>query len=106
MPQLLIKIFADDSLLFLRAEGNNVRKALELVQLFATASGSQCNIEKSKLISLSEEDGFDFSGWTGDIINRGNLICHLAMPIGEGTTNKQSFDWKEFKRKWDAGSLS
>ena len=86
-------MFADDSLLFLKAEGNNVRKALELVQLFATASGSQCNIEKSRLISLTEEDGFGSSGWTGDIINRGNIIRHLGMPIGEGTTNKQSFDW-------------
>ena len=34
----VIKMFADDSLLFLKAEENNVRKALEIVQLFSSGS--------------------------------------------------------------------
>ena len=37
--QLIIKMFADDSMLFLKAEADNVRKALEIVQTFGVASG-------------------------------------------------------------------
>ena len=37
--QLLIKLFADDSLLFLKADPQNLRRGLEIVQLFAQASG-------------------------------------------------------------------
>ena len=33
--QLLVKLFADDSLLFLKVDLQNVRRGLELVQLFA-----------------------------------------------------------------------
>ena len=39
--QLLAKLFADDSLLFLRAQPDNLRKALEIVQIFALALGLQ-----------------------------------------------------------------
>ena len=49
--QLLAKLFENDSLLFLKVELENISKALEIVQLFAMASGSQCNIEKSRLIA-------------------------------------------------------
>ena len=45
--QLLIKIFAYDSLLFLKPDPQNLRRGLEIVQLFAQALGSQCNIQKS-----------------------------------------------------------
>ena len=45
--QLLIKLFANDSLFFLKADPQNLRQGLEIVQLFAQALGSQCNIEKS-----------------------------------------------------------
>ena len=106
VKQLLIKMFTGDSLLFLKAEENNVRKALEIVQLFSIASGSQCNIEKSRLISLSEEDSFDTFGWTGDIVHRGNIVRHLGIPIEEGTTYKQAFDWihDKIQKKIDVGS--
>ena len=45
--QLLVKLFADDSLLFLKADPQILRRTLEIVHLFAKALGSQCNIEKS-----------------------------------------------------------
>ena len=59
--KILAKLSTNESLLFLKLEPKNVRKALEIVQLFATMPRSQFNIEKSRLISLIESDAFD--GW-------------------------------------------
>ena len=67
---MLSKFFTNDSLLLLKVEPNNLRKALEIVQLFATALGSKCNIEKSRMISLIESNGFDYVG-TGEIVGKG-----------------------------------
>ncbi len=98
---LLAKMFADDSLLFLQAEKENIRRALEIVQNFATASGSQCSIEKSRLISLTEANSFDYAGWTGEVIRKGNIVRHLGIPLGMGTSQKQAVDWtlEKIKRK-------
>ena len=63
------------------------------MQEFATASGSQCNIEKSRLISLSEADFIDYAGWTGEFIKRANTVRYLGIPMGVGTYPKQAFDW-------------
>ena len=52
--QLLIKMFVDDSLLFLKADDRAMSNALEVIKRFAIASRSQRSIEKSKLISLLE----------------------------------------------------
>ncbi len=71
---LLAKLFADDSLLFLKANSDCLRKALQIVQLFATASGSKCNIEKSRLISLTEGESFDPSSWYGEVISKGTIF--------------------------------
>ena len=38
--QVLLKMFADDSLLFLKAKDRVVRNALDVIQIFAIASGS------------------------------------------------------------------
>ena len=72
-------MFADDSMLFLKAEADNVRKALEIVQTFGVASGSECNIEKSRLISLLEDIKFDYAGWSGEVVKRGNIFRHLGF---------------------------
>ena len=80
--QLLIKLFADDSLLFLKVEQENIKRALEIVHLFALASGSQCNIEKSRLISLTRSDGLDYAGWTREVVKKGNIFKHLGAPLG------------------------
>ena len=52
--QMLAKLFADNSLHFLKVEPDNLRKVLEITQLFATASRAQCDVKKSRLISLIE----------------------------------------------------
>ena len=91
--KLMIKLFANDSLLFLKADPQNVRRGLELVQLFAQASGSQCNIEKSQLISLTKSDSFDYAGWTRDVVGKGKIFWHLRAPLGCYTLAKQAFKW-------------
>ena len=84
-------MFVDDSLLFLQAEKANIRKALETVQNFATTSRSQCNIEKSRLISPTEAGIFDYyASWVGEVIKRGNIVRHLGIPLGVGTSQKKS----------------
>ena len=91
--RLLAKLFADDSLLFLKANFDILRKALQIIQLFATASGSKCNIEKSRLISLTEGDSFDPSSWSGEVISKGTIVRHLGVPIGVDVTDKQRLEW-------------
>ena len=86
--QLLVKLFANDFLLFLKANLQNMRRALEIVHLFAKASVSQCNIEKSRLISLTESDGFDYAGWTREVVSRGKIFRHLGAPLGCFTSSK------------------
>ena len=51
--QLMLNLFANDSLLFLERE---LKFALHTIKVFVIALESQCNIEKSRLISLIEED--------------------------------------------------
>ena len=84
---MLTKLFANHSLLFLKAKPNNLRRTLEIVQLFATTSSSQCNFEKSQLISLMESDGFAYARWMGEVVKDTNLR-HLAKPLGYQTTRK------------------
>ena len=88
---MLGKMFVDDSLVFLKADREVVRNALEVVQLFAEASGSKCNIEKSKMISLAEEDSFHSNAWLGDVIPRGKNFRNLGAPLGVRTTFKHAF---------------
>ena len=91
--KFLVKLFADDSLLFLKVDTQNVRRGLALVQLFAQASGSQCNIGKSRLISLTKSDGFDYVGWTREVLGKGKILRHLGAPLGYYTSPKQAFEW-------------
>ena len=72
--QLLAKLLADDSLLFLKVEPNILRKALEIVQLFSLVLGSQCNIEKSILISLTKSDGFDYVDGAREVVSKGTMF--------------------------------
>ena len=72
--QLLAKLFVDDSLMYLKVEKENLRKALEIVHLSATISGSQCNIEKSRLISLAKNHNFDYTRWNGELVRKGNIF--------------------------------
>ena len=73
----------------------SIRRALEIVQLFATASRSQCNVEKSWLISLTESNGFDHAGWTGEVVGKGKIFWHLGAPMGYYKSPKQAFEWEQ-----------
>ena len=90
--KMLAKLFVDDSLLFLKVEPGNLRKVHEIVQLFASPLGSQCNIEKSRPISLTKGDGFFYVGWIGEVVSRGTIFQHLGAPRGCYMTPKQVFD--------------
>ena len=83
----------DDSSLSIKAEDTVVRNALEVIQTFALALGSQCNIEKSRLISLTEGYSFDPSYWNGEIVHKGEVFRHLGTPLGIGISAKQQFNW-------------
>ena len=69
-------------------------------------SGSECNIEKSRLISLLEDIKFDYAGWSGEVVKRGNIFRHLGAPLGEGTTFNQALNWfqdrlKQKIKRWE-----
>ena len=91
--QLLLKMFAYDSLLFLKAEDRVIRNALEVIQSFDVASGSQCNIDKSRLIFLTEGHSFDPSCWNGEIVHKGEIFRHLGTLQEVDISGKQQFDW-------------
>ena len=76
----------------LKEDPQSLRRALKIVQLFAKASGSQCNIKKSWLISLTESDGFDYARRMGDVVDKGKIFCHLGAPLGCYTSSKQAFE--------------
>ena len=100
--KILAKLFANDSLLFLKAEIDNIRKALEIVQLFARASRLPRNMKKSRPISLIESNGFDYVGWTGKLLG-GELSSNTLGPHWDATPHQNkhlSGSKKRFKRKW------
>ena len=91
--QLLVKMFADDSLLLLKVKACFLRNALQVIQVFALALGLQCNIEKSQMILLIEGSSFDPSNWNGKVINKGQVFWHLGASLGVDVSDKQRFEW-------------
>ena len=91
--QLLLKMFADTSLFFLKVEDRVLRKAPEVIQNFAIASGSQCNIEKSRLISLTKGHSFDPSCWNGKFVHIKEVFKHMGTPLGVDISTKQQCSW-------------
>ena len=83
--------------MFLHANSDNLRKALELLQGFSSASRSKCSIDKSRLILLTEGADFYPSSWIGEVISKGHVVRHLGVPLGVGITHKQAFDWVKLK---------
>ena len=63
----MIKLFIDDCLLFLKIDPQSVRRGLK------------CNIEKSRLFSLTESDGFDYAGWIGNVVGKGHIFGILEL---------------------------
>ena len=74
MKKMLARLFVDDSFLFLKVESNNLKQVLEILQLFNKALGSQCNIEKSRLISLTKSGGFDYARWIGEEVRKEKIF--------------------------------
>ena len=87
--QLLLKMFANNSMPFLKVEDKVIRNALTFIQIFAIALGSQCNIDKSRLISLIEGHSFGPSCWNGKIVHKGVILKHLGTPLGVDIFIKQ-----------------
>ena len=75
-------MFTDDTLLFLKAEDCVIQNALTIIQTFSVASGSQCNTEKSRMISLIEGHSFGASYWNGEIVHKGEVLRHLGTLLG------------------------
>ena len=101
VDQLLIKLFEDKSLLFLKVSSNTLIMALQVIQKFAVASRSQCNIDKSSLTLLTEKDVFDPSYWNVEVVNKGQVFRNLGMPLTIDILNTQRFKWvwKKVQRK-------
>lgn len=90
--------FADDTLLFLKANNLNLANCLKILDLFSTAAGLNLNVQKSALIDISAED-FEHLIWNGKRIPTGHVFRHLGYPIGVDVTNKQLIDWIMIKLK-------
>ena len=82
-----------------------IERPLEIVQLFATTLGSQCNVVKSRLISLTTCDKFEYVDKMGEVVGKGIIFCHFRAPLDFCMTPKQAFEsvqqkFKKKMRKW------
>ena len=90
--QCIAQALADDHFMFLGATCNNVTKATKVWELFSLASGLKINMHKSVLISCTEQNIMEL-GWSGKIVNRGEIFRHLGYPIGVEVSHVKLVDW-------------
>ena len=60
--------------------------------MFSLASGLKINMHKSVLISCIEQNILEL-GWSGKIVNRGEIFRHLGYPIGVEVSHVKLADW-------------
>ena len=60
--------------------------------MFANPLGSQCSIYKSRIISLIENDGFDYARTRG-VVGKGTIFQYLGAFLGYYNMPKQAFKW-------------
>ena len=74
------QLMANDSFLFLKAAPNNIAKAMDLWNVFASTSRLYINMRKSMPIRCIKSDLVNL-GWSGQILDQGNVCRHLVLGI-------------------------
>ncbi|KAH7421207.1 hypothetical protein KP509_13G045600 [Ceratopteris richardii] len=90
--------FADDTIIFAKAEEQNIRNILDSLAPFSEASALNINMKKSAIINIYAPH-FQSLEWEGPKIERGSIFRHLGYPLGVGVPIKHKTDWW-FPSQW------
>ena len=92
-PSISHLLFAEDSLLFCRATQDEVQEIVDILQLYATASGQLINLEKSSIYFSSNTDGRQ-QNWIKNRLNVKEVDrfeTYLGLPTLRGCLKYQAF---------------
>ena len=88
----IVQVLADDHIMFLPPNRENISKTRDVWELFSNASGLRINMHKSVLISCTEQDMLGL-GWSGRIVHGGMICRHLRYPIGVEVSHMKLIEW-------------
>jgi len=92
-PNISHLLFADDSLLFCWATQDEVQEVVDIMQLYAKASGQLINLEKSSIFFSSNVDGVR-RDWIKDKLKVKEVDMfetYLGLPTLIGCSKYQTF---------------
>ena len=98
-PSISHLLFAEDSLLFCRATQYEVQEIVDILQLYATASGQLINLEKSSIYFSSNMDGRQ-QNWIKNRLNVKEVDrfeTYLGLPTLIGRLKYQAFAFSRIK---------
>ncbi|KAH7440824.1 hypothetical protein KP509_03G012500 [Ceratopteris richardii] len=80
------------TLIFAKADKENVDNIIDTLVPFSEASGLYINRKKSALVDISAQD-FQNIQWEGTKIEKGTVFRHLGYPLGINVSNKDKIEW-------------
>ena len=101
-PTVSHLLFADESLLFFRADGESAREVKEVLEAYCQASGQQINMDKSS-IHFGKGCSQSLGGEIKDILEVHNetlKVKYLGMPSNVGSSLNVAFKYLK-DRVWD-----
>ena len=91
---LLTKMFADDTVLFLEASEDKVKKAWDLLEEYCNGSGQLINKHKTKAIWLSYKQQPEWSlQWGWEWVPAHTVLGYLGCPTGFGVAQSTKDEW-------------
>ena len=110
--QLLTRMFADDTVLFIEASEDKVKKAWDLLGEYCRGSGQLVNIHKTKALWLSYRRQPEWTHqWGWDWVPTHVVFGYLGCPTGFGIEQSDRDEWvvervRTKLGKWVRNSLS
>ncbi|MCO5609522.1 hypothetical protein L7F22_063750 [Adiantum nelumboides] len=90
--QLVGQALTDDTFMFLKTDRKNIRRAMDIWNLFALAFGLYINTTKSAVISCTEQDLLAL-GWQGEVLIHGYILDNWDTPWVYQILSKQLLRW-------------